>query len=616
MSGLLSLLNASKAFGVRRLFESVSLSVGSAERVGLVGANGSGKSTLLKIMAGLESPDSGELVLRKGVRVAYVAQREDFGADATVFDVVARPLRPLGLPEVDLIGRVSQALSRTGFTDHLERPDGLSGGWRKRLALARALAMEPDLLLLDEPTNHLDVESILWLEKLLAPSEKGGLQKTACVVVSHDRYFLENVCSRTVELGHIYPGGLLDVAGNYTALLERRADFLASQSALEQALASKARREIEWLSRQPKARGTKAKGRIDEAGRIMRDLAETKSRTADAARAGVEFSGTARQTKRLLVAENITKRLGGRTLFQGLDVVLSPGVRLGLVGANGSGKSTLLRTLCGELAPDQGRVKTAPELRTAIFTQGREELDQSLTLRKALAEYGDSVIFQDRPIHVAGWAKRFLFRPEQLDLPVSALSGGEQARALIARLTLAPADVLFLDEPTNDLDIPTLEVLEESLMDFPGAVVLISHDRSLLDRVCTTVIGLDGRGGAEFFADSGQWVNWLLTPASDGRQSAKPETSKAARSPEVATGKKRLSYMEQREWDGMEAAIGAAETVLAGLDDRLADPEVVSDAYALQDLLTRQAAAKAEVDRLYARWAELEEKQGPNPDGS
>ncbi|MFZ5428158.1 MAG: ABC-F family ATP-binding cassette domain-containing protein [Thermodesulfobacteriota bacterium] len=604
MSTIVSLREASKSFGIRTLFTNISLTVSQGERVGLIGANGSGKSTMLKILAGLEKPDAGEVTLRKQAKLAYLAQRDEFPEGCTVEDAVARPLRPLlghGLTEAELYARVGEALSRTGFTGFSQPASGLSGGWTKRLALARALVQEPDVLLLDEPTNHLDLESVLWLEKLLAQA------RFAFVLVSHDRYFLENVTNRTIDLDKAYPEGFLSVDGPYSVFLEKREEFMAAQAGLEQALASKVRREVEWLRRGAKARTTKAKARIDEAGRLMKELDKTRERNALRGRAGIDFTGTARQTKRLLVAEGVSKSLGGRELFRDLDIVLSPGMRLGIVGANGSGKSTLLRVLAGEENPDAGSVKRAPALKLTVFDQNRDQLDKDESLRKAFAPHGDSVVYRGRSIHVASWAKRFLFRPEQLDLPVGLLSGGEQARVLIARLMLSPADVLLLDEPTNDLDIPTLEILEESLSDFPGAVVVITHDRYMLDAVSTVLVGLDGSGGADAYADYAQWEQAREEMERAQVRAAREDKPARAARPAKAPARK-LTYKEQREWDGMEQAILEAETLLETRGQELEDPAVASNPDELQARLARMEEARAEVDRLYARWAELEEK--------
>jgi ATP-binding cassette subfamily F protein uup len=321
--------------------------------------------------------------------------------------------------------------------------------------------------------------------------------------------------------------------------------------------------------------------------------------------AQIDFTATERRTKRLLSVEGVTKELGGRTLFRDVNFTLSPGTRLGLVGLNGTGKTTLLRILAGELPPDSGRVDLAANLRVVYFDQTREHLDPNQTLKQGLGAHGDFVIFRDRPIHVAGWARRFLFDSGQLDRPIASLSGGEQARVLMAKLMLQPADLLLLDEPTNDLDIPTLEVLEESLLEFTGALVLVTHDRYLLDRVATAVLGLDGRGIAQMYADYWQW---------EAAQSAKPASPQAAKAAAPATtrsapAKKKLSYLEAREWEQMEARILEAEEAAEAIRAEMQSPEVVSDGPRLHQCYEKLQEAEKAVEVLYARWAELEAKQ-------
>ncbi len=602
MHALITLRNVAKAFGADHLFRDISLAIGRDERVGLIGVNGSGKSTLLKILAGAVAPDAGARVVQKGAVVAYLSQEDDIPLEAELAEVVAAPLLPLGLPETELYTRVEVSLGKAGFTDRRQRAGALSGGWRKRLALARELAKEPDVLLLDEPTNHLDLDSILWLEQLL-PALGCGY-----VVVSHDRYFLERATSRTIELGPCYPEGFLSVDASYVDFLEKRVEYLQACQNLEQSLANRVRREIEWLRRGPKARTTKAKFRVEEAGRLQEQLAETRRMTAQQGRAGVDFSATERKTKRLLTAEGLRKAVGDATLFSELDLILAPGTRLGLVGPNGSGKTTLLKTLAGELKPDAGRVTQAPELQVVVFDQDREALDTEQTLRRALAPEGDTVVYRGRPLHVASWAKRFLFSPEQLPLPVARLSGGEQARILIARLMLQPADVLFLDEPTNNLDIATLEALEESLLDFPGAVVLITHDRFLMDRVATSIVGLDGCGGAAFYADFEQW-RLACRDAQRARAKAEAAAKSDAPPPSGKPKPKKLTYKEQMEFDAMEATIEAAESHVETAQAALEDPAIAADSGELAARLRTLEQAQATVEALYARWEALEAKR-------
>jgi ATP-binding cassette subfamily F protein uup len=532
--------------------------------------------------------------LRGGVSVGYVPQDPVFEAGRTVEEVVLAALT--GVDEADRPGRAAQALGRAEFTDGRAPVDTLSGGWRKRLAIARELAAAPDILLMDEPTNHLDVAGILWLEDVLTERAR------AFVVVSHDRYFLEHVATRMLELNRVYPAGLFESEGSYSRFLARRDEALREQAAYQDSLANTVRREIEWLRRGAKARSTKAKGRIKEAGRLIEELEDSRARGLTAT-AGIDFTSAQRRTRRLLVARGLTKSLGGRPLVTGLDLVITPGTRVGLIGPNGSGKTTLLNVLADELAPDAGVVERADGLRLVRFTQERAGLDPAQSLRRALAPEGDAVVWQGRSIHVASWAKRFLFRGEQLEVPVGRLSGGEQARILIARLMREPADVLILDEPTNDLDIPTLEVLEDSLAEFDGGLVLVTHDRFMLERVSTVILALDGKGGTATFADYAQWEA--------AREAGEPAPRKTpGRAPERERPRsRRLGYVEQREWDGMEQAILDAELAVEACRRAADDPTIASDPTALQTRYAALEAAQNEVDRLYARWAELEAKQ-------
>jgi len=593
---LITCQSIGKTLGARPLFENLSITISDGERIGLIGPNGAGKSTLLRILAGLDTPDSGTLSLRKSAKLGYAAQESTFPAGVTAHDVVFEALADEHIDDHEKLTRVSVMLGRAGFTDEHVLAATLSGGWRKRLAIARELVRQPDLLLLDEPTNHLDVEGIIWLEGLL------GGAALACVVISHDRYFLENAVTDMAEINRIYPDGIFRVRGTYSEMLLAREEHLAMQAKQEESLANTVRREVEWLRRGPKARTGKSRARIASAGRLMDQLEAVSARNTSG-KVSIDFTATERKTKRLLTAEGIAKSMGGKMLFQNLDFTLSPGMRVGLAGPNGSGKTTLLRLLAGELQPDSGSIRRADNLRVVYFEQNRDRLDPEASLRRSLAVHGDTVIYRDRPIHVAGWAKRFLFRNEQLDMPVSRLSGGERARVLIARLMLEPADVLLLDEPTNDLDIPTLEVLEDSLLDFPGALVLVTHDRYLLDRVSTAVVGLDPELGPGVFADYEQWEDW--------RSEARPARvkTKPLEAPVPSAPKKKLSYLEAREWEQIEDLIATAESELSARQKALEDPDVTRDPRLLQEAYDAIQSAQAEVDRLYERWADLEARQ-------
>lgn len=597
MPPIINAQNISKAFGAKPLFEAVSFTVSQADRIGLIGPNGSGKSTLLRILAGTEQPDSGDLAIRKHLQLSYVEQDSMFVAGASVRTVVERALQRSVTADADRGTHFAETLGRAGFDDLEVEAASLSGGWQKRLAIVEALVQAPDVLLLDEPTNHLDLAGIEWLEDLVQKAP------FACVIVSHDRYFLENVATDMAELSRVYAEGLLRVHGSYTDFLEKKEEFLHAQSKRQEALENLVHSEIEWLRRGAKARTRKSKARIDKAGELISELADLNARTRSAT-ARIDFSATDRKTKRLIELQDVTCEIENRTLFEGLNFIVSAGMRVGVVGPNGSGKTTLLRMLRGKVAPARGEIRRADWLRTVYFDQSRR-LDLSLTLRRALAPGGDSVVYQDRVIHVASWATKFLFSGEQLDQPLERLSGGERARVLIAQLMLQPADILLLDEPTNDLDIPTLEILEESLLEFRGSLVLVTHDRYLLDRVSTVVLGLDGQGGAESFADYGQWETWQAERKRARNQTERPIPGSSA--PPIQAQKK-LSYLEAREYAGIEQRITDAEQRLQSKRAALEDPAIASDGPRLVAAHAEMEAAQKDLDTLYARWAELQEK--------
>ncbi|MDE1161571.1 MAG: ABC-F family ATP-binding cassette domain-containing protein [Acidobacteriaceae bacterium] len=602
MPPILSAQSVSKKFGATPLFSDVSFTVSDGDRIGLIGPNGAGKSTLLAVLGGEMEPDKGDVSRRKRARVAYVRQISEYPAGKSVRQVVERALAEADVPSEEREQRLRETLGRAGFDEFSADASTLSGGWRKRLAIVEAMAVGPDVMLLDEPTNHLDLEGIEWLEGVLKSTNM------AVVVISHDRYFLENVAKDIIELSRVYAEGLLRVRGGYSKFLEGREQYMEAQSKMQEGLRNRVKTEIEWLRRGPKARATKAKARIDNAHELIGKLAEVDSRTRTSS-AGIAFDATDRQTKRLVEFEGVAITLGNKKIVEGLSFGLSNGMKLGLVGPNGSGKTTILRAMTGELEVNAGTVKRAANLRVVYFSQ-RREIDESLTLRRALAPDSDGVVYQGAVVHVASYAAKFLFTGEQLNQPVARLSGGERARVLLARLMLVPADVLVLDEPTNDLDIPTLEILEESLLEFKGALVLVTHDRYLLDRVANTVLGLDGKGKAQVFADYMQWEEWkersgLLT----GTQSGDLPKEAAGKSSN-SSSKKKLSYMEQREFDGIEAKVEAADARLDAARETMEDPVVATDATKLTAALAELEAAQTEHDAVYERWAELSEKAG------
>lgn len=612
--------SVTKAYSARPLFKDISITIDDRERVGLIGPNGSGKSTLLKIMAGIASPDQGSVTTRKFLNIAYLPQDHFFDPESSVRDIALDALKNLITDETERRIMAEMSLSRVGFEDLDILVSSLSGGWKKRLALACELAKDPDFLLLDEPTNHLDLDGVLWLEDLLKSAS------FAFILVSHDREFLENVTNRTVELNAVYKDGYLSCKGPYSAYLTARNEYMTAQTHEEQALASKVRREIAWLQRGARARQTKAQGRIREAGKLIDDLAEVKARNNMTASVDIDFTASGRRTKELLVGKNVAKSLGGKKLFSHLDLILTPGQKLGLLGTNGSGKTTLLKILSGQLEPDHGTIKRADQLKIVWFDQNRDQLNKQISLKEALCPSGDSVVYRGRQIHVMSWAKRFLFRPDQLPLAVSYLSGGEQARILLARLMLMEADLLILDEPTNDLDIASLDVLEESLEDFPGAVVLVTHDRYMIDTISTRILALDGEGGAEYFADYSQWETVRNQKSSKSfkieREKTKAEKAAEAayRNAEAAaiansaadaaakSAKKPLSNNEKKELLAIHDKIEAAEKVVEAIKEQMSSHAVAANHVKLQEMMADLHKAEAEVARLYARWEDLESR--------
>ncbi len=651
MPPLLTARDIAKQFAARTLFTGVSLSIDEGERLAMIGPNGAGKSTLLKILAGMDEADGGSVSLRRGLRIAYIAQQDVFDDQDTVRSAVLGPLERAfesgKLPHVhdhhELELAAEMALDRVGMGDAamLATPTAaLSGGQRKRLSIARGLSVDPDLLMLDEPTNHLDIEGVDWLEQLLKTGGgwSGGSahEGFASVVITHDRTFLESTATRIVELSRAYPEGTFSVKGGYDEFLRRKQEFLEGQQKREQALSAEVKEDLRWLSRGAKARRTKSKSRIDASYQRMDELAELRARNAPQKAAQIDFTSTDRQTLKLLTGRGLSKTLGGRTLFRNVDVLLTPGSVLGLLGPNGAGKSTLIKLLTGEMQSDAptpemlrdeqaiadelphgtpalGTIKRADNLRVVLFSQHRSELDPDKSLGETFSP-ADSVIYRGRLLHVATWAQMFLFSKDQLFSPIRSLSGGELARVHIARLMLEPADVLILDEPTNDLDLASLDVLEESLEEFPGAVVLVTHDRAMLDRLATRVLALDGLGGARYFTDYPQWKAHAARrgqpaagPARASSPAAPNEAVQSAPAAAPAPAKKvKLSFKEQHELSGMESAIEKAESRMREIEGQMGDPRTLADHKRMASLGQELAEVQARVAGLYARWEELE----------
>lgn len=581
-----------KSYGDQPVFDNLTINIEDTERLGLIGGNGSGKSTLLELIADRDTPEKGERYLNKNTHLVYLAQQDELDPDKTIQQTLEDGLAGENIHGQERYRRVKKMIGVGGFTDPSQKCSALSGGWQKRLTITRALSLDPDLFLLDEPTNHLDISGVLWLESILKnPS-------FAFVVVSHDRAFLESVCTNITELGRCYPQGQISVKGGYNTFEQERTRILATQLKQEEVLTNRMRRETEWLRQGAKARSTKARYRIDQADKLGSELADVKLRNRQTTRIDMDFNGTNRKTRRLLTCQGIEKSLGGKQLFSDITLELVPGTRLGLVGDNGCGKTSLMNILEGTLAPDKGEVKRADQLKVAVFDQNRSRLDPEMTLKQALSPAGEAVIYRGQSIHVVSWAKRFLFTADQLTLPVGRLSGGEKARILMAEIMLTPADLLLLDEPTNDLDIPALEVLEQSLVEFPGAIVLVSHDRFLLDRVATGILFFDGKGNATAHADQSQCLAKKTTPKK------KKKTTRTSGKKETPSAK--FSYKDKFELEQIEPQILAAEAQVATLEDAMADVTVMSDPDELARVCTDLQKAHSQVEQLYARWEELE----------
>lgn len=600
-SPLLTVIDATIQFGIEPLFTDLSIAVQPLERVALLGRNGSGKSTLLKMCAGIQMPDSGEVVSNRGARAAYVPQHDQFGECETVAEVLRSALVETGVAPHAIEGPVRITLGKTGFSDPNQHVDELSGGWRKRLAIARGLVVEPDLLLLDEPTNHLDIDGILWLEGVLAKVQ------AAVFFVSHDRMFIEHVARRIIDLAHYYPGGSFVSEGGYTKYTEKREEFLDNLARNRATTANKARTELAWLRQGAKARSTKSKHRSAVANALQDEARSNKSLPGKiSAKVDISFTGSERKSNDLLRVEDISKSIAGRTLFQKVSFTVRPGDCVGIVGPNGSGKTTLLKVLLGELEPDLGSVIPAPKLRVGHLDQGRTQLDTSLTLHKALCKEGDAVVFEGSEIHIASWAERFLFSREQLLLPVASLSGGEKVRVLLAQMMLESNDILVFDEPTNDLDIATLEVLQESILSYPGGVILVSHDRYLLEQTTSIIVGL-APSKSMMFGDYMQWEKAIVENFNNtSATSKKSGDSRAQSGPNKSqqTGQSR-SGKPRKEIDAVERKIATAEAKLTELEATLSDPVKSLDLQWLAAQCKAIADQQGVIDELYAAWVTL-----------
>ncbi len=595
----ISCKSISKSHGSKDLFEDLSVNLHSGDRIGLIGPNGAGKSTLLHLLAKRKNPDEGEVVTNKNVRIGFVSQ-EMAKYQGSVIEVLDQEL---GLaPHLDEFKRenyLRQLLGLVGIQNPEQKASELSGGWGRRLSIAKALVHEPNVLLMDEPTNHLDLDTILWLEGFLKRSVQ------TFIITSHDRVFLDNICNKIWEISSKYPKGIFISEGGFAEFNEARETFLQGQKQYQRGLQSKVSREEEWLKSGVKARTTKSRARIQETARLQHELARVKFRNSEK-KIDFALNATESQTKKLLVGKNLSKHFGDKTIFSKVDVRLMREDRLAIVGENGSGKTTLLKILAREIESDTGTLKEAGNLKVFYFDQNREQLDLNLSLKKALSPYSDTIEYRGKSVHVNSWCEKFLFDKTLLELPIKCLSGGERARLLIARLMLHPVDILLLDEPTNDLDIDTLKILEESLDDFPGSVVLVSHDRAFVDRVCDQLLMLEEKEGYTLFNDTEGWLEYRDKQKKCIDQKKKTDLKKQSEK------KGGLSYKEKQELDGIEKYIDDLSKEIDALHMLLEDPMLQVDSDAFTKTCQEIGRKEKEVDQAYERWHELEERlKGP-----
>jgi ATP-binding cassette subfamily F protein uup len=597
---LLRLERVSLAFGSRPLLDHVDLQVAEGERVCLIGRNGEGKSSLLRLVAGRAVADDGEVWVKPGARIALLAQDLDEASEATVLETIRGGV-PVGLETWEIGHRVDTICSRLGL-DPAAKVAVLSGGWRRRVLLGRALVAEPDVLLLDEPTNHLDIEAIEWLEEMMA-AFRGAL-----LFVTHDRAFVNRLATRIVELDR---GRLSSWPGNYEDYVARKALQLEIEAKANADFDRKLAQEEVWIRKGVEARRTRNEGRVRALQAMRRERRERRDRIGQAEFEVAEAAGPGRC---IFEAEHATVAFDGRTVIRDLSVRIQRGDRIGIVGPNGAGKSTLLKLLLGSLQPTTGRVQRGARLEIAYYDQQREQLDLAASVSDNVNGGNAFVPIGGENRHVSGYLRDFLFRPDQLLTPASALSGGERNRLLLARLLARPANLLVMDEPTNDLDIDTLELLEERVAGFDGTLLLVSHDRAFLDRVVTSLLVLEGDGRVqEFVGGWSDWVRWREARDAAARR-VLPQSGQqvaAATSGAAKAQRRRLSFKDQREYDALPAGIEALERAKAALDERVAQPEFYSEDHAtVRDTLARLQQTTADIDAAYARWAELESLAG------
>jgi ATP-binding cassette subfamily F protein uup len=583
VTAILTVQGLEKRFGTRRVLAGASFAVHERDRIGMIGANGAGKSTLLAMLVGGLEPDEGTITWRRDLHVEYVPQEPRLDLDATVAATLARP----GVADHET-ATIADALKLPPMTQTIGT---LSLGERRRVALGRALLGRADVLALDEPTNHLDARTIEWLEGRLA-TWPGAL-----IVVTHDRYFLDRVATRIVEIDR---GKAYTYEGDYEEFLLAQADRLSIETDAEARRAAFVRREIDWIRRQPKARTTKAKARIDRFDAAIAAAPGVDDRRGPTL--SLELPSGPRLGGTIVELSHVTKRLGDKLLFRDLSLVMKPGDRIGIVGPNGVGKTTLIKTILGLEPPDAGEVVLGANTRPAYFEQGRGELRDDLTVLEEVGDGYDWVELPHGKVHVRGFLRMLAFPDSVADTKIGQLSGGERNRVQLARLLRRGGNLLVLDEPTNDLDLPTLAALEEGLTSFEGCALMVSHDRWFLDRVATAILAFEGDGVVTLY--EGSYTFYAQRRRQPVAASPREREVKARPQREVP---RKLTFKERNELAGMETAIVVAEQKVVELEATLSDPTVFKDRPTeVQTLIAALDAARAEVERLFARWQELE----------
>lgn len=596
MPTLAQLSKVTKDFGLSPLFTDLTLTVSDNDRIAIVGPNGSGKSTTLSLINNTTEPDEGTVVRKRGVKVAYLAQQEKFSSESLIV-YMNTYVKSVTFEKHE--GELASFLYRAGFQDPESSCDQLSGGWQKRLSILARLVSDADLLLFDEPTNHLDWPGILWLEKEIKNF------RGAILLVSHDRYFLQRTTNRTLEINPYLPKGFLITESSFEGHKQNKIDTLHMLAKEKASLKNQLRTELAWLNTQPKARTTKSASRVERVLGMQDQLNELNS-LSKAESGEASFSSTGRRMQKLAKFEEVDFGYdNNKPIFNSLNIEIKRGQNYGILGANGVGKSTLLKVIGGELYPPQKkRIFFSDDLQTNYFDQHRITLNENRIVKSELCDAGQQVFYQGRHIHVTSYLNIFGLASNLAEKPIHQLSGGQRARVLLAKIMTKPCDLLLLDEPTNDLDIDTLETLESSLLSFNGSIVMISHDRFTLSKICDSFLAINPKTKkVEHFASVDQWENSFLNPSQNKPKAKTNSTKHSNPSPP-----KKLSYMEQREYDQMEQKIAKAEEELAIYNRESETPEVASNAELAGQIFERISQSQATLDKLYERWEELEAK--------